>query len=120
MTCAECFLRDARDEDVGVVAAGHCRNCGVCVDSRGGQQFTVETDADKGLAREVLAKTSERLGTAVDHDYVVTTDDKGARNVGTDTPATDNDDMHGYCSYCSSVSSPWVWIGTETTAVCGR
>ena len=117
---AEGLAGHAGDEDVGVVATGDGGDGTIGGDAGRGQNVAVEPDADHGGAREPLAETAERLEPAVDHDDIMFRGGEAESDLRADSATTDNDDMHAWNSYCSSVWSPVVWIGTETTAVCGR
>ena len=100
---AERLAGDAGDEDVGVVATGDRGDGAVGGDAGGGEHVAVESDADHGRARERIAETSERLQLAVDHDDVMFRGGEAEGDLGADSATTDNDDMHAWNSYSSSV-----------------
>jgi len=82
------------DEDVGVVAVGH-RSEGIGpFDARGAQTRAIETDADDGVATEVLRQTTERCRLAVDHRHGVSLFDQCGGETGTDSTASDDHDVH--------------------------
>ena len=82
------------DEDVGVVAVGH-RSEGIgALDARGTQTRAIETDADDGVAAEVLRETTERCRLAIDHRHGVSLFDQCGGETGTDSTASDDDDVH--------------------------
>ena len=100
---AEGFAGDASDEDVGVVAAGDGGDGAVGGDAGRGEHVSVEPHADHRGAREGVPETSERLQAAVDHDDVMRRGGETESDLGAHSATPDNDDMHAWNSYSSSV-----------------
>ena len=103
MLDAERLAGNAGDEDVGVVATGDRGDGAVGGDAGLGQHVAVEPDADHGRALELVTETTERLDAAVDHDDVVFRGGEVEGDLGADSATADNDDMHAWNSYSSSV-----------------
>jgi hypothetical protein len=84
----------AGDEDVGIVTIGNSGKGVSSLDASSTKACAIETDTNDGVPAEVFGQTSERRCLSVDHRNGVTLFNQCGGESGTDSAASNNDDVH--------------------------
>jgi hypothetical protein len=91
---AEPLTGHSGNHDVGVVAVGDCRKSASALDACSNQDVGIKTNANEGLASEVVTKSQERIRPTIHNGDGVAKSAQLAGQRRAHTPTTNDDDVH--------------------------